>query len=230
MPDTLEALAVVVLAVLPGAMYVWALEREIGRWGITLADRVLRFVAVSAIFQALWLPATYALRSEYVHKKVEQNGVVRFENRVASGESLPSWLALVPIVYLAIPAIAGTLASKAVRGQSDAARFWGRVLVGRDPAPRAWDFLFSPRPAGLVRMRLKNDETHPWLGGLFGGSSYAAGYPEQPQDLYLEETYQMASDGSFVEEDGDLVPLGSALLIRWEEVDLLEFFPTQAEA
>jgi hypothetical protein len=35
----------------------------------------------------------------------------------------------------------------------------------------------------------------------------------------------MSADGSFVEEDGDFVVIGSRLLIRFEEIDVLEFFP-----
>jgi hypothetical protein len=63
------------------------------------------------------------------------------------------------------------------------------------------------------------------VGGFFGGDSYAAGYPEEPQDLLLEQSYKMSVDGSFVEEDGDFVVIGSRLLIRFEEIDVLEFFP-----
>src|SRR4029079_5530354 len=59
MPDTLEAVAALVLALLPGALYVWAYERPVGAWGIGLSDRVLRFVGVSAILHALLAPLTY---------------------------------------------------------------------------------------------------------------------------------------------------------------------------
>ena len=66
-----------------------------------------------------------------------------------------------------------------------------------------------------------------WLGGFYGLDSYAAGYPEEPQDIYLEETYAMnQDDGLFLHmENGSLERLGSGLLIRWEEVLFLEVFP-----
>jgi hypothetical protein len=42
----------------------------------------------------------------------------------------------------------------------------------------------------------------------------------------LEETYGMEPDGSFSEgEDGDLVRLGSGILLSWEDVHFLEVFP-----
>ena len=49
MPDTFQALAVITIALLPGALYVWAFERQAGRWGIGFSDRALRFVGGSAL-------------------------------------------------------------------------------------------------------------------------------------------------------------------------------------
>jgi hypothetical protein len=74
-------------------------------------------------------------------------------------------------------------------------------------------------------MKLKDDG--PWLGGFFGEDSYAAGYPEEPQDLYLERTFAMdQADGSFLTDTaGNPQELGSSLLIRWSEVQFLEVFP-----
>ena len=61
---------------------------------------------------------------------------------------------------------------------------------------------------------------------LLGDASYAAGYPEIPQDIFLEKAYLMNADGSFsTATDGGYEETGSQLLIRWEEVEFLEFFP-----
>ena len=66
-----------------------------------------------------------------------------------------------------------------------------------------------------MRLKLKDGA---WLGGFFGESSYAAGYPEEPQDLFLEETYAMnQEDGAFVKDgQGRPVKLGSRVLLRWD--------------
>ena len=56
MPDTFQALGVLVLALLPGALYVWSFEQLAGAWGIKLADRLLRFIGVSAVLHVTFLP------------------------------------------------------------------------------------------------------------------------------------------------------------------------------
>lgn len=67
-----------------------------------------------------------------------------------------------------------------------------------------------------------------WIGGAYapsdgGIASYAAGYPES-QDLFLAETVEVDPDsGEFVIVNGQPVFRGTSLLIRWDEVELLEF-------
>ena len=139
MPDTLQALGVFLLAVLPGAHYIWSFERVVGRWGIGLSDRVLRFVAASAAFLAVFFAPIYYLRAEFVHHRlVDKAGHVHFENRLADASSLPGWVFLIPIAYLLIPTALGTGAGRAVRSRRAFWRGVGRVVAGRDPA-RAQD-------------------------------------------------------------------------------------------
>jgi uncharacterized protein DUF6338 len=221
-PSTLQAVLALVLVVLPGAIYLWGFEREAGKWAIGISDTLLRFVAASAIFQALYAAPLYLLYERYVHDEVSRSGTAVFENPLSDGH-VPSWLALVPLAYVGLPAALGTLVGRSVRSERAVAQRFARIMAGRNPAPRAWDDLFAGRPSGTVRARLKVDSS--WVGGLFGEDSYAAGYPEEPQDLLLQQSYKMSADGSFVEEDGDFVVIGSRLLIRFEEIDVLEFFP-----
>jgi hypothetical protein len=214
--DTFQAIVVTGLAVLPGALYTWSFEREVGNWGVSLSDRLLRFVGFSSMFHALFSVPEFLVWSRYLHRPVD--GSSGFRNLLWEGAALPAWLALVPIAYVGIPMIAGFMTA---RGTRRGAR-WPRFLIGRNPAPRAWDRLFWQDPAFLVRAQLRNES---WVGGLFSADSYASGYPE-PQDLLLEETYGMELDGSFSEgEDGDLVRLGSGILLSWEDVHFLEVFP-----
>lgn len=74
-----------------------------------------------------------------------------------------------------------------------------------------------------MRLKLKDGA---WLGGFFGDGSYAAGYAEEPQDLYLERVFAMnQDDGSFIADaDGNPEELGTSLLVRWTEVQLIEVF------
>jgi Family of unknown function (DUF6338) len=207
---------------LPGAIYLWGFEREAGKWTIGISDTVLRFVAASAIFQALYAAPLYILYVRYIHHEDDRLGRVRFENPLADGH-VPWWLALVPIVYVGLPALIGTLVGRSVRSDNPHAERFARIMAGSNPAPRAWDDLFAGKPSGTVRARLKTDRS--WVGGFFGAESYAAGYPEAPQDVLLEKTYKVGPDGAFVEEEGEFVVIGSRLLIRFEEIDFLEFFP-----
>lgn len=52
-----------------------------------------------------------------------------------------------------------------------------RFLLGRAPAPRAWDHLFSDRPAVYLRVRTVDGT---WLAGRFAEQSYAGASPTPP--------------------------------------------------
>jgi hypothetical protein len=207
-PSTFQALAVVVFALLPGALYVWGFERQAGRYGIGLSDRVLRFVGGSAVFLSLFAAPLYWLMANY-------------REALLAAEPLPGWLALPPIAYVVLPFAVGSVVGYGQReGWS-----WVGALTGPDPAPRAWDYVFRYRVDGWIRCRLKSGT---WLGGAYadanGRRSYAAGYPE-PQDLYLAASAAVDEEtGEFLLNEHGQPLLGSGgLLLRWEEVEYLEF-------
>jgi hypothetical protein len=213
MVGTFQALGVLLLAFLPGALYIWAFEREAGGWGLGATDRLLRFVGFSAVFHVLVTPLTYIAYRDYV-----------ITGRLAQGKPLPLWLWLVPVLYVGVPLLAGSLVGAATA----AGKRWTRFIAGRSPAPRAWDHLFSAHDlTGWVRLRLKNEE---WIVGAYATGdnrrlrSYAAGYPDA-QDLYLIETAECEPQtGRFIlADDGQPRLRGVGILIRWEEVMYLEF-------
>jgi hypothetical protein len=207
-PGTIQALLVLVLASLPGALYTWAFEQQAGPWGVGLADRVLRFVGASAVFHALLAPATYGLWRNYVEP-----------GTVEHGRPLPWWLWLIPIGYVAVPLVAGRLVGLGAANRQP----WARFITGRAPAPTAWDHVFST--AGLeawVRIKL-TDGT--WIGGAYAQGpaslrSYAAGYPEH-RDIYLAWTAVVdATTGEFEPgADGRIQLQPAGALIRAERID-----------
>jgi len=210
MPSTFEALAVLIAALLPGALYIWSFERLAGHWGAALSDRIVRFVGSSAVLHALAAPATYWFWSS--------------QRAELSGAGSPSWwLWLLAIGYVAVPIAAGSAVGYGTRHEWG----WTRLLTGPDPAPRAWDYLFQAERDGWVRLRMKSGV---WLGGAYATGataelkSYTAGYPE-PQDIFLSEVVVLDPDsGDFVvDDDGAPQRTGSGLLVRWEEVEYLEF-------
>ena len=207
---TFEAIAVAVVALLPGALYVWGFERQVGNWGIGLSDRLLRFLGTSAVFHAVVAPLTYWLWTTYVRS-----------GQVSRGHLLPPWLWLIVFAYVAFPFLLGTRVGLA----TSHGRQWVRAFTGPDPAPRAWDHFFASHPDGWMRLRLKSGT---WIGGAYapsdeGLASYAAGYPES-QDLFLAETVEVDPDsGEFILDNGQPVRRGTSLLIGWDEVEFLEF-------
>jgi len=214
-PSSFQAVAAIVLALLPGALYVWAFERQAGRYGIGASDRVLRFIGGSAVILAIFSTPLYLLYSEYW-------------TAVEAGDDVPLPLAAVPPAFVLIPTIAGTVIGKGLRTGSK----WAKALTGPDPAPRAWDFLFQYHVDGWIRCRLKSGV---WIAGAYaeanGRQSYAAGYPE-PQDLYLASSVGCDPDtGEFeLDDDGDAKLGEGGLLLRWEEIEFLEFIEADAES
>lgn len=210
MPDTFTALAVLTIGLLPGALYVWSFERQVGAWGVRFGDRLFRFVGASAIFHAAAAPVTYRLWAEFV-----RSGSV-------DGGRAPLGLWVAAVAYVAVPIALGTVVGSGTRRGS----WWAEWFTGPDPAPRAWDHLFGREPDGWIRLRLRSGT---WLGGVFatmedGSRSYAAGYPEE-QDLFLVEAVEVDPDtGEFeLDEDGNPVSRGSSILVRWDEIEYLDF-------
>lgn len=205
-PETFQALAVIAIALLPGALYVWSFEREAGLWGINLPDRILRFLGVSAVFQLLAAPLTYWAWHSYI-----SDGDWR------SDGTIPLGLYAVLVPYVVAPVALGLIMGRsASRGGRLA---W--LTHGDRPAPTAWDHFFSKQPDGWVRLRLKAGV---WIGGAYAKGAYASGYPE-PQDIYFSAAFVDPTTGAF-----RLDPAGKPqlmpnifLLVRWEEVEYLVF-------
>lgn len=209
MPTSIQAAAALVISLLPCALYIWSFERQAGRWGVGLSDRLLRFVGASAVFHALVAPASYLLWREYWPT-------------VQAAGALSWWLWVVPMAYVVLPLAAGT----AIGNGSRQGHSWARFFTGPDPAPRAWDYLFQGSRDGWIRLRLKSGG---WIGGAFattesGLKSYTAGYPES-QDIFLATAVDLDPDtGAFLfQDDGSPSLRSGGVLVRWEEVEYLEF-------
>lgn len=207
--STFQALAVALLAVLPGASYTFAYERVVGGFGVSLSDRLVRFLAASALFAALF----------------SGPGLILYRSYIASGrldDVNPALFQLAVLTYVLVPTAVGSFV-----GYGQKQRWpWITLLVGDAPEPRAWDFLWRPGVQGIVRVKLKSGS---WLAGVFGTTasgrrSYAAGYPEK-EDLFLSLQLKVDAVTGAFEQDGEgrPVPVASGLLLRWEEIEYLDF-------
>lgn len=207
MPTSFQAVAALLVALVPGALYFWSYERIAGRWGANLTDRLFRFIGASALFHAVLAPVTYWFWTTYWPS-------------IVSGDRLPLWIWAFVLAYVVVPVVGGTVVGFGTRDR----RNWAKLISGPDPAPRAWDHLFQGKRDGWVRLKLKSGT---WVGGAYATSdadglqSYTAGYPED-QDLFLSSTRPVDPETGEFLPDEPVAPL-SGLLVRWEEVEYLEF-------
>lgn len=208
-PDTALGLLLLVVAVLPGLVYTLAFERQAGAYGVTLADRTLRFVAVSALFHVLAAWPEY-----WVYRMTLAPG-----DRLLAGDFAILWVSAV--LLLVLPAVTGTLVGRAYVYRDERSRWQQEALrwtIGPQIAPRAWDDFFSERPSTYLRVRTVDGTMH---AGLFASQSYAAGFPQAP-DLLLEEAWSI-DPGS-----GELIePLGYPLYIAPGQIAWMEIVPPQ---
>jgi hypothetical protein len=217
LPTSVETLGVIALAVLPGALYAWSFEREAGSFGVTFADRTLRFIAASAAFHIVFGPVEYLL----------WRWTAAGHAHLLTGEFLAAWL--VALVVTAAPVVGGStigalyasrtqrdeeytrlrrlLRLTGDRGQEQEDRLL-HLFLGRSPAPRAWDDFFAKRPRCYLRVRTKSGL---FIAGYFAAGSYAGGYPAA-RDLLLEESYGIDDEGQLTE------PLGYAVYIAEDEI------------
>jgi hypothetical protein len=207
--STYQALIVAFLAVLPGATYTFAFEREVGAFGVSFADRAVRFLAASAVFHALFAGATYELYRRLI-----------LTRDLADGGTPLLAVEVLALVYLAVPFVTGKIVAQ---GHNRRKR-WAQWLLGPGVEPRAWDWVWR-RSAWVVRLRLKSGS---WLAGCYFRSdddrSYAAGYPEDG-DLFLGRLIQVdPKTGLFLPDaQGGLQFTANpeGLLVRWSEVEYM---------
>lgn len=219
MIDTFTALAVAAIALLPGGLYTWAYEEEVGSSRQAFADRLLRFVAVSALLHVVAAPLTWWFYQEEIRSG-------RFPH-----EPAVPWLVWLGLFgYVLVPAalgrIVGIIAWRRPR--------WLRGIVGPAPAARAWDHVFSGGRAAWIRVRLKDTDggTNGWIVGAYsradhGPAGYAAGYPHE-QDLYLADTAEVDDRGRVLRDpDGTVRRRGWGALLNWAEISYLEVYWTE---
>lgn len=218
MIQTFQAFLVVLVAVLPGAVYTIARESRGATWAWRQTDAgtlAFRFLCASAVYHAILAPLTYHAYQKLI-----------LTHALGNGQTLSWWWWAVLLAYVVVPFLLGVLTEKG-RGWRDsdhcAQKAVSRlvsVYAGSSPEPRAWDWFFDKKPTGIMRLRLTNGE---WKAGLFDQHSFASGYGEEG-DIYLANEYVVDEDGVLADDgSGGYESAGVDLLIRWSEVRYLEF-------
>jgi hypothetical protein len=167
---------------------------------------------VSAAYLAILAPLAY-----YLYATKIRGGYLQ------EGKPLSWWFWIGALVFVAVPYSVGRLAGIGARDGWP----WLQKIIGRQPVPRAWDYTFMHGRTGWVRLRLKSSPE--WIIGAWaklgdGRESFASPFP-QPEALYLIRTAQCdPSTGSFLYDPaGQPILRPEAILVRWEEVQYLEF-------
>src|SRR5579875_2421058 len=119
MPSTFQALAVALLALLPGALYELAREQRSGRWGLRGTDQLFRMLGFSVVVQVVLAQLTYWLYGHYI-----------ITGHFRQGRPVSGWLWVLLIAYLVVPFAFGRFTALGHRYRSlQSPSTWERLVV-----------------------------------------------------------------------------------------------------
>ena len=187
LPGTGEAIATILLGVMPGFVLVATWSRAKTWKGPTSDLRtVLVSIALSALIQLAMSPLTIALIYPI------RDDLDSHPGRVAT------WAFI--IVILA-PAVLGVLAGRWTEGKFPSgirAREWVSRVWPESVPPTIWDWFFVTQPP-FGRFVLVTFKDGTQVAGVFAEGSLALTSPEQ-QGLYLVSEWQLDDEGNIVDE------------------------------
>ncbi|ALV34804.1 DUF6338 family protein [Streptomyces sp. CdTB01] len=197
-PSTVLQLALLVIVVLPGVTYQLLRERQKGPspGERDLSERILRAIAASVALNSLY---AVVLGPELAHLFKGEGDL----NGLLDHLRLTGLLLLVLVFVIPAGAAWGVscIERRALRG----------TYIG---TPTAWDHIFRDCPPSFIRVRLKDGV---WVGGWYGGQSFATSYPHPPE-IFLELEWKLDTNGNFLER----VERTQGVHLRRDDIDILE--------
>jgi Family of unknown function (DUF6338) len=216
MVGTFEALSLLVLAILPGAVLMFSYEHHAGPLAGSPNERVVRFVVGTVlVFPYTATIAAWAYTRVF-HVRVDGSRD-EFANRLEHPTGLsPAWT-LLPLVYVIVPWVLGWLAGKG--------RVWWRARAVKNqttslvPGVSAWDIVFLEPGPKLISAKLRGG---PWVAGVFSDSSFASAPAGKQKELVLEAGVQIDEAGQ-IERDvyGTPTVLPGAVVLNYADVELM---------
>ena len=214
MPSTLTALALLLVAVVPGAVALTAYEHAAGRTRGDSNDRIVRFVVATALLAPVVVMFAWLFWRRVLHVP---NGAGGFRNVLRDGQP-SAWWTLAPPAYITAAASAGWIAGS---GRERWMR-WRMSRRSNRNAPRGtrpWDMLFAGGDPSVVACRLRDGRA---VGGLFGGASFASYGSAAERELVLERAYQVDEDATVLrDEQGVPLDHGQGGRVHIREADIL---------
>ncbi|WP_419944569.1 DUF6338 family protein [Candidatus Poriferisodalis sp.] len=205
--------AVAFALLVPGASAAAGFEWHSVRYSRRRKDWVLRLL----LFSGLWLGAGFWLWHSLA--------VDHWDDLVAR-KPLPWFVYAVPLGFVVVPYglgwALGWMTSAFPRGM--------RKVLGGNRTPTAWDHLFDHGTAGSVRCRLRSGR---WVGGSYeetGQIDSFASADDTMVDVYISKAVEYDQDsGAPLLRDGEPAWTGGGLLLRWDEIESLEFIPEPSD-
>jgi Family of unknown function (DUF6338) len=203
MPSTIEALAILVLFFLPGYLAAsWYVRNEPHAEASGLPF-LLAIAAWAAVIHSIAFPWTVPLV------------LALQKDPVGAAEDFQHWFV---VVVLVVPVLLGSFSGYLMR-----TRRVGRVLARLGMSvdtelPTAWDFaLRGGRPGTYVLARLRDGDA--LIGGKLGTQSLAGVSPHR-HDLFLEERWDLDSDGWFARPTAS----SRGIWLSADQLKYVEFF------
>ena len=218
MPATLEALAIIILIVMPGFLCWQLLASHIPNTFVSDAHSVITSLIFSILIHLLALPVTISLANKIVAFSAllkEVNG----QNSVAMDWSIFAWLVTVLFILPVIVAFIISWFWRANWSQSVLEKI-GLSLVQR--TPKAWDWFFLTQKQGFWIIAELDDGT--LVGGQYGPESFSSLSPDR-EDLYLETCYYVDEYHNF----HDPIPDNVGTWINGDKVKKLHFYRVGGE-
>lgn len=134
-------------------------------------------------------------------------------DKISEEHSTKYWISLLAITVVGATLLAIFIGLVKQRGFIE----WLFAIVKVNkihPVPTAWDYYFSKQKESWIIVTLKNGKT---IYGKFSNHSFASSDAEE-RDLYIEKTYNIKEDMTWVEDDKS-----NGILIAKGEVETIEF-------
>jgi hypothetical protein len=125
-------------------------------------------------------------------------------------EAYPTYYILFYVFVLFVAPISWTCAMKKLRGYE----FFQRSMP--HPTAKPWDYVFQQRKPYWIVLTLKDGKQ---FAGRYDSASFASSSPA-PEQLYLEESWVLNSDGGFKRPRSET----AGILILSSEIQTVEFF------